>query len=79
MFVKKELPDIFDWGAVSSFIISVLDVAKDGLKRRGLGEEAFLEPLYMRAEQLLSPARQMLNGLEQGRSVDDYIKEYGRL
>lgn len=79
MFVKKELPDIFDWGAVSSFIISVLDVAKDGLKRRGLGEEAFLEPLYMRAEQLLSPARQMLNGLEQGRSVDDYIMEYGRL
>ena len=79
MFVKNRLPDIFDWKAVSAFITNILDIAKDGLQKRGLGEEAFLEPLYMRAENLLSPARQMLKGLKEGKSLDDYIEEYGRL
>ena len=40
---------------------------------------AGLMSLYQRAENLLSPAREMAEGLLSGRRVDDYIEEYGRL
>lgn len=79
MFVKKELPDIFDWARVSGLLIEVLDLAKAGLLTRGYGEEKFLGPLYERARYLLSPAREMLAGLDAGKTMNDYIAEFGRL
>ena len=79
MFVKRDLPQEFDWKAVSKLLTDVLDIAADGLRQRGFSEEKFLEPLYRRADLLLSPAREMLQGLADGRTLDDYIIEYGRL
>lgn len=79
MFVKRELPDIFDWKKVSELLLEILDIAESGLQMRGLGEEKFLKPLYRRAEQMLSPAREMTEGISVGKSLDDYIEEYGRL
>lgn len=79
MFVRKDLPDMFEWKSVSSLLINILDLAKEGLHKRGFGEETFLEPLYVRAEKLLSPAREMLNGFMDGKTLDEYIEEYGRL
>ena len=79
MFVKKELPDIFNWREVVSLLLKILDIAEKGLYKRGLGEEIFLKPLYRRAEELKSPAREMSEGLEKGKTMDDYIEEYGRL
>lgn len=79
MFVKRDLPDIFNWREVSSLLLRILDIAEDGLHKRGLEEEVFLKPLYERAERLQSPAREMLDGLEKGKTMDDYIEEYGRL
>lgn len=79
MFVRRELPDLFDWTAVSRAILKILDIAKQGLYSRALGEEVFLEPLYHRAETLLSPAKEMLNGLDNGKTLDNYIEEYGGL
>ena len=79
MFVKKDLPDIFEWETVSVLITEILDIAKHGLERRGFGEEKFLKSLYPRAESLLSPAREMVAGMEAGKTMDDYVEEYGRL
>lgn len=79
MFVKRELPELFDWKETSRLIIKVLELARNGLQKRGFGEETFLEPLYRRAECLLSPAREMAEGLRAGKSMEDYIEEYGRL
>lgn len=79
MFVRKELPNTFDWKAVSGTLLHILDLAKQGLYQRGLGEEGFLTPLYRRAERLLSPAREMINGLDKGKTLDNYIEEYGGL
>lgn len=79
MFVKKELPDIFDWKEVSGLIGQILDIAEEGLNKRGFKEEKFLKPLYVRAERLLSPAREMIEGLAIGKTLNDYINEYGRL
>lgn len=79
MFVKRELPDTFDWKAVSDLLGEILDIAKEGLQKRGFGEEVFLKPLYQRAETLLSPAREMVSGFAVGKTWDDYIDEYGML
>ena len=79
MFVKREIPNIFDKKEISGLITRVLSLARDGLEKRGFGEEKFLKPLYRRAEELLSPAREMVEGLQAGKSMDDYIEEYGRL
>ncbi|MCI6858824.1 MAG: glutamylcysteine synthetase [Eubacterium sp.] len=79
MFVKRKRPEGFSWKEVSGLLVKVLNLAEDGLKKRGFGEEKFLQPLYVRAEQMLSPARQMVEGMEKGRSLDDYIEEYGGL
>ena len=79
MYVKKQLPDIFDWKEVSGLVLDILDVAKDGLRQRGFGEEIFIEPLYARAERLLSPARELAEGLQKGKTWDDYIEKYGSL
>lgn len=79
MFVKRNLPDIFDWKAVSELTIAILEIARNGLQKRGFDEERFLHPLYKRAANLLSPARELLEGFQEGKSLNDYIEEYGRL
>lgn len=79
LFVRRELPEFLDREAVSDLLIQVLDLAKEGLRKRGMHEERFLEPLYYRAGRLLSPARQMVDGLETGVPLEYYIKEYAKL
>lgn len=76
-FVLREIPDLYDRDALSKLLLEVLDIAADGLRIRSHGEEAYLAPLYDRAATLTSPARQMQEGLEQGKSIQDFIDEYG--
>ncbi len=79
MFNRRKKADIFDWKKVSSQLVSIVELAEDGLKKRGYGEEHFIKPLYPRAEKLLSPGRQMAEGMANGKSLEDYIEEYGGL
>ena len=76
-FVMTRIPDIYDRKELSNLLLTVLEIASDGLKIRGKGEEKFLAPLYPRAEGLLSPGRQMKEGLAAGKTVRDYAYEYG--
>ena len=43
----------------------------------GADEEKLLTPLYRRAETLSSPAREFVDGLEQGDSVNAWIERFG--
>ena len=80
LFVQKNFPgNIFDRKAISKTLVQILDLAHAGLAKRGLNEEAFLEPLYPRAEKLKSPAVEMLNGLEGGKTMEDYIEKFGEI
>lgn len=79
LFVRRELPDFLDRAAASALIAQVLDLAKLGLEKRGMGEAHFLEPLYHRAKYLLSPARQMVEGMEAGVPLEQYILDYAKL
>jgi glutamate--cysteine ligase len=79
LYVRKEMPELFDREKLSALILEVLELAEEGLRKRGKEEEKFLRPLYRRAELLLSPAREMLQGLEEGREIEYYINQYAEL
>ena len=59
--------------------MNILSIAKAGLQDRGLDEEKFLEPLFKRGENLLSPGKTMFNGLSKGEPIEKFIFEYGTL
>ncbi len=75
----REFPDFLDKAEVSAQLTEILDIAKDGLERRGLHEESFLNPLYSRAKYLYSPARLMADGLDSGVPLEYFINEYSKL
>lgn len=79
MFGKRKIPEAFDQNDLSLLLLRVLSMAEEGLKERGWGEERFLEPLFSRAQDLLSPAREMVQGLDQGLPIESYIEKYGEL
>ena len=56
-----------------------MDLSKEGLEERGLGEEIFLEPLYKNVDERMSPGKRILNSLKEGKSLEEIIKDYGNL
>ncbi|MBR1421998.1 MAG: glutamylcysteine synthetase [Ruminococcus sp.] len=79
MLSMREIPPFIDKNELSSQLIRILDIAFDGLSKRGKNEADFLKPLYERAERLTNPARELVNGLQNGVPLDSFIEEYGRL
>lgn len=78
MFNQKEWPSFAEPDALRGLLLRVLELAEQGLKERNRGEEHFLEPLYLRAERLLSPARQLCDGLQAGKTMEFFIQEYAQ-
>ncbi len=76
MFSQKELPSFVNKEQLKRILHEILDIANDGLKQRGKDEEKFLIPLYERAKTLSNPAKSMLNGIDRGESIEDYIRKY---
>ena len=79
MLSARELPQFIDRRELSSQLIRILDIAAFGLKDRAKGEERLLTPLYDRAQRLSSPARKMVEGIESGRNITEFIKEYSKV
>ncbi len=79
LFSKKSLPDFVDKEKLVRVLLRILDLSASGLKQRGMNEEVFLTPLYERAGTLSNPAKNMLDGMEKGKSLEYYIKEYSRI
>lgn len=79
IFSCRDIPSFADKKLLSQTLVSILDLASDGLKSRGHGEEIFLNPLYERAKLLTSPARKMVDGLDKGETIEQYINEYAQL
>ena len=65
--------------AIAQFAKSLLEIAKAGLEERGLNETVYLEPLIKRAMQLENPAQKALSWLEEGKKMNEIIKDYGRI
>ncbi|MBR4224202.1 MAG: glutamylcysteine synthetase [Oscillospiraceae bacterium] len=79
MFSKRPYPSFVGKGALSRQLTELLGIAERGLKNRGFGEEKFLTPLFERADKLKSPADEMIEGIESGKSISEYIEKYSQL
>ena len=74
---QREWPEFIDRKGLRSLCLSVLELAKKGLEKRDSNDVVFLEPLFDRADALMSPARQMLESLEAGTPIEEYVRYYG--
>ena len=79
LFIKRGLPSFVDQDMVYDLAKRVLDLADEGLRDRGYGEERFLTPLYERVKKRESPAEYMLKSLSEGKTLENIIKEFAEL
>lgn len=77
LFNRQDWPLVLDRPVLSRQLRRILDLAATGCSRRGADEEALLAPLYRRAETLVSPAREYVDGLKKGGPVDTFIARFG--
>ena len=52
---------------------NVIEIAFEGLKKRGLGEETLLASFYTRADNIACPAKNNIAFLQKGNSINDLI------
>jgi gamma-glutamylcysteine synthetase len=79
LFNLRHWPSFAQPEDLRRLLTRVLTLAEDGLKARGRGEEIYLTPLFARAEKLTNPALDLLNGLENGASIETLVDAYGRV
>lgn len=79
LLIQREIPAFIDEDKLYGLLYEILELSKEGLIKRGFGEEKFLDPLYERVEQHSNPARKMLSLLEDGCNIEEIINEYAKL
>ena len=76
IFNMMKWPENFKQDQVYQLVKQVVDLAKEGLEQRDLGEVKYLEPLYGRINKKTNPAKYMLQKLKAGAKIEELIKEY---
>lgn len=76
LFVARELPSFFNRDDAASLLIKVLELAKAGLVERGLHEEQFLEPLFVRVEKRTNPAEEMIRKESDGVPIKEIVRDF---
>ncbi|HIH35249.1 MAG TPA: glutamylcysteine synthetase [Methanosphaera sp.] len=79
LFCYRQYPSFVDEDELYDLLLKVLDIASEGLDKRGYGEKIFLKALYQRVYNHSNPAKHMLVQLENGVKIEDIIEEYGKL
>lgn len=74
--VRRELPSFIDADALYTLAAEVLRLCREGLRERGEGEERFLDALDERVRRRSNPARDMLERLENGESIEQLTVAY---
>lgn len=71
---KKTYTKSMEVDEVVPLASTLLDIAKQGLLQRGLGEETYIAPLYDRLAQRMSPAMQAIKDVEE-KGIDAFVEE----
>lgn len=79
MLNREIWPNFIELAALRKTLLNILAIAKDSLRTRGKNEEVFLTPLFDRADQLLSPAREYISRLSTGEKIETLILDYAAL
>ena len=77
LLIQDEVPSFIDKNDLCRLSQSIVDLASEGLKERGIGEEVFLNPLYERIKKHTNPGKEILYSLHKGVKIEKIIKEYG--
>ncbi len=77
LLIQSKIPLFIDKNEVCKLSKSIVDLASEGLKERGLGEEVFLNPLYGRIKRQTNPAREMINLFNNENDIEKIIRSYG--
>ena len=79
LLIRREIPDFVDMEKIYGLALKVLDLSKEGLLERDLGEEVFLDSLYDNLNNRTNPGKRLLDSLDGGKSLEEIIKEYGEV
>lgn len=77
LLIQDEIPSFINKKELCELTNNILNIAKDGLNKRGLGEEIFLKPLYNRVKYHTNPGKEMIKSLHDGIKIEKIIKDYG--
>ncbi|MBR1873973.1 MAG: glutamylcysteine synthetase [Eubacterium sp.] len=75
----RDWPEFINKKGLRDLCLAVLELAKKGLNEREPNDVRFLDPLFERADTLISPARQMIEGVNAGTPIMDYVRFYGKI
>lgn len=77
ILIQDEIPSFINKNNLCKLTNTILDIAKEGLVERGIGEEIFLKPLYKRVKNHTNPGKEMINSLHNDVKLEKVIEEYG--
>ena len=73
LLIQDEIPSFINKKKLCELTNNILNIAKDGLNKRGLGEEIFLKPLYNRVKYHTNPGKEMIKSLHDGIKIEKII------
>lgn len=79
LLIQDEIPKFFNKKDICRLSTDIVDLACDGLKERGIGEEIFLNPLYERIKNHTNPGKELLRSIKNGIKIEKIIDDYGKL
>ncbi len=79
LLIKDETPAFIDKSDLCRLAKEVVDISKEGLQDRGIGEKTFLNPLYKRIKCRTNPGKNMIEKLNNNTKLEAMIKEYGKI
>lgn len=79
MLIQDDIPSFINKKDLCKLTNNILDIAKEGLEERGIGEEKFLNPLYKRVKNHSNPGKDMIKSLHNNVKIEKVIEEYGEV
>ena len=79
LLIKYEIPSFIDNKDICRLSKDIVDLARDGLKERGIGEEIFLKSLYDRIKKHTNPGKDFITSMNNGIKLENIIEDYGKL
>lgn len=79
LFIQRDIPSFIDKNDLCRLTREIVDLASEGLKERGIGEEIFLKTLYGRIKNHTNPGKSFINSINNGVRLEKIIEDYGKL
>lgn len=79
LLIQDKIPEFINQKELSALARNIVDLASDGLRKRGIGEEIFLKPLYERIKNHSNPGKNIIQSVQKGMKIEEIIRDYGKL